>query len=195
MRPRRASFLISASEPSGFPAGSAPEIAFVGRSNVGKSSLINELVGQHALARTSRTPGRTRLVNWFEVEAVKDKVLHFVDLPGYGYADVGVTLRKAWRPLIEAYLDRPLLTLVILLVDARREPGADETDFLAWLAQRELRVQVVITKCDKLAKHERLPMQSKMKRGLGLAKAPILFSTLEKLGHDELWRAIAATRT
>jgi GTP-binding protein len=195
MRPRRASFVISASEPKGFPPPGVAEIAFVGRSNVGKSSLINDLVGQSGLARTSRTPGRTRLVNWFEVEAVKDKLLHFVDLPGYGYAEVGAAMRQAWRPLIEAFLERPSLALVILLIDARREPGVEETDFLAWLAHRELRVQVVITKCDKLAKHERLPMQTRMKRSLGLARAPILFSTLDKLGHDELWRAIAATRS
>ena len=194
MRPRRAAFLISAAEPSGFPVATAPEIAFVGRSNVGKSSLINELVGQHALARTSRTPGRTRLINWFEVEPVKDKVLHFVDLPGYGYADVGVTLRQAWRPLIEAFLDRDSLQLVVLLVDARRDPGPDETDFLAWLAERERRVVVVITKCDKLSKHERMPMQASMRRALGLAKPPILFSTLERLGQDELWRAIGASK-
>ncbi|HEY1546371.1 MAG TPA: ribosome biogenesis GTP-binding protein YihA/YsxC, partial [Kofleriaceae bacterium] len=97
-----ARFVTSAAKPSDFPPPGLPEIAVVGRSNVGKSSLINSLVAQTGLARTSRTPGRTRLANWFEV----DGKFHLVDLPGYGYAAVDKTMREGWRPLIETYLEK-----------------------------------------------------------------------------------------
>lgn len=195
MRPHHATFVISAAEPTGFPPGRAPEVAFVGRSNVGKSSLINDLTGHGGLARTSRTPGRTRLINWFEVAITKSRVLHFVDLPGYGYAEVGVEMRKRWRPLIEAYLERPNLAVVVLLLDARRDVGPDELDFMAWLAERKLQAIVVVTKADKLSKHERVPAAAKLRRDLNLTRAPILYSTLDHLGHDQLWRAIQATTT
>ena len=185
-----AQYIKSAMRAADYPKDRRPEFAFVGRSNVGKSSLLNALLNRKGLAKTSSTPGKTQTVNFFEINGK----FYFVDLPGYGYADVGVTLRQAWRPLIEAFLDRDSLQLVVLLVDARREPGPDETDFLAWLAERNRPVVVVITKCDKLPKHERLPMQAAMRRGLGLAKPPILFSTLDRLGHDELWRAIGASK-
>src|SRR3954447_9146724 len=118
MRPRSARFVISASRPEEFPTGDLPEVAFAGRSNVGKSSLINTLPGVDGLARTSRTPGRTRLLNWFRVEPLKGGALHFVDLPGYGYAAVDRGLRASWRPLMESYLtDRPALRAVVLLID------------------------------------------------------------------------------
>ena len=106
-----ARFVTSAAQPSGFPPPSLPEIAVVGRSNVGKSSLINALVGQPGLARTSRTPGRTRLINWFEI----DGRFHLVDLPGYGYAEVSQAMRESWRPLIETYLDTRTTLAGVLL--------------------------------------------------------------------------------
>ena len=113
----RAHFLTSAAEAKDFPPPSLPEIAVVGRSNVGKSTLINTLVGQAGLARTSRTPGRTRLVNWFVI----DDRFHLVDLPGYGYAEVSHAMREGWRPLIEGYLaERQSLAGVLLLLDIRR---------------------------------------------------------------------------
>src|SRR5678816_610911 len=121
----KAKFITSAAEPAQFPAEGPPEIAVVGRSNVGKSSLINSLTGQTGLARTSRTPGRTRLINWFEI----DGKFQLVDLPGYGYAEVSRAMRESWRPLIEAYLSgRKTLAGVLLLVDVRRGPQAEELD-------------------------------------------------------------------
>ena len=147
MKPRSARFLISAADPAGFPAPSLPEIAIAGRSNVGKSSLINALVGQPGLARTSRTPGRTRLLNWFAVDG--QPPFHLVDLPGYGYAAVDKNTREGWRPLIESYLeDRPTLRAVVLLIDIRRGPEAEEEDFIPWLAQKDVTTIVVLTKAD-----------------------------------------------
>src|SRR5215470_13709180 len=138
-----ARFVTSASQASEFPAPSWPEVAVVGRSNVGKSSLINALVGQAGLARTSRTPGRTRLVNWFAI----DERFFLVDLPGYGYAEVSQAMRDSWRPLIESYLgERKSLAGVLLLIDIRRGPSDAELDFLPWLAERDMPVAVALTK-------------------------------------------------
>src|SRR5512132_4111600 len=119
-RPRPKSTSVTPpAAPSDFPPESLPEIAVVGRSNVGKSSLINAVTGQDGLARTSRTPGRTRLINWFEI----DGKFELVDLPGYGYAEVSRAMRESWRPLIESYLSgRKTLAGVVLLVDVRRGP-------------------------------------------------------------------------
>jgi GTP-binding protein len=200
VKPRSATFVISASEPAQFPPPTLPEIAFVGRSNVGKSTLINTLTGVGHLARTSRTPGRTRLLNWFAVDctgmggpAQKLGKLHFVDLPGYGYADVPVAMRAAWQPLIESFLSsRPTLRVVVLLVDIRRGVEHEEEDFVPWLVEREIPLVVAVTKADKLAKAARLPAAAAVKKALGLARPPVLFSAQDDLGKDDLWRAIAA---
>jgi GTP-binding protein len=190
MRTRAARFVTSAAAPAGFPAPELPEVAFAGRSNVGKSSVINTLVGQPGLARTSRTPGRTQLLNWFRVEGPTGP-LAFVDLPGYGYAKVPAAMRGGWRPLIEAYLgDRPVLAAVVLLVDVRRGVEAEEQELSAWLAERGLPVLCVITKIDKLPKHQRVPVLAAVQRDLGLARPPIGFSAQDGLGVDELWRAL-----
>ena len=191
MRPRDAQFVISAAAASDFPPADLPEIAFVGRSNVGKSSLINALVGHGSLARTSRTPGRTRLVNWFRVVPERGNAVNFVDLPGYGYAAVSRDLRAAWQPLIESYLsNRPTLALILLLVDLRRGPEDEERDFVAWLADKQLPVRMVLTKSDKLAKNKREPTARAARAALPAAGAPIVFSTEAQLGHDAVWRAI-----
>ena len=188
MMPFRARFVTSAAKPEDFPPEKLPEIAVVGRSNVGKSSVINALVRQD-LARTSRTPGRTRLVNWFEV----DQRFHLVDLPGYGYADVPVAMRAAWQPLIESFLSsRPTLRAVVLLVDIRRGVEDEELDFAPWLIEKQIPLVVAVTKADKLAKAARLPAAQAVKKALGLARPPVLFSAQEDLGRDDLWRAIAA---
>jgi GTP-binding protein len=182
-----ARFVISAAKPGDFPPPRLPELAIVGRSNVGKSSLINALVGQQALARTSRTPGRTRLANWFEV----DEAFHLVDLPGYGYAAVDQAMRESWRPLIETYLEqRTVLRGVVLLVDIRRGPEDEELDFVPWLAGKKIPVVVVLTKADKLPKNKRMLEISKVKRALGLAKDPIPVSAQTGDNIDALWRAI-----
>jgi GTP-binding protein len=183
----KARFVISASKPSEFPAEDLPEIAVVGRSNVGKSSLINTLVGQDGLARTSRTPGRTRLVNWFEI----DGKFHLVDLPGYGYAEVSRELREAWRPLIESYLaNRKTLAGVLMLIDVRRGPEEEELDFVPWLEAKNIPIVVALTKADKLAKNKRMVEVLKAKKGLGLKKDPFAVSAQTADGIEPLYRAL-----
>ena len=182
-----AHFVISAAKPEDFPPGRLPEVAIVGRSNVGKSSLINSLVHQHGLARTSRTPGRTRLLNWFEV----DGRFHLVDLPGYGYAAVDRNMRAGWQPLIEAYLDkRDVLAGVVLLVDVRRGPEEEELDFVPWLAERKVPIVVALTKADKLPKNKRMLEVAKAKKTLALKRDPFAVSAQTGDGVEDLWRAI-----
>ncbi len=182
-----ARFVISAAKPEDFPPARLPELAVVGRSNVGKSSLINALVHQPGLARTSRTPGRTRLLNWFEV----DGRFHLVDLPGYGYAAVDRDMRAGWQPLIEAYLsNRPALAGVLLLVDVRRGPEEEELDFVPWLEQKKIPIVVALTKADKLPKNKRMLEVAKAKKTLGLKRDPFAVSAQSGDGIDDLWRAL-----
>jgi len=182
-----ATFVTSAAKPADFPPGRLPELAVVGRSNVGKSSLINALTGQDGLARTSRTPGRTRLLNWFEV----DGRFHLVDLPGYGYAAVDRGMRASWQPLIEAYLDkRDVLAGVLLLIDVRRGPEEEELDFVPWLEQRKVPIVVALTKADKLPKNKRMLEIAKAKKTLGLKRDPIAVSAQTGEGIDTVWRAL-----
>jgi GTP-binding protein len=183
----RARFVTSAAQPSDFPPPSLPEVAVVGRSNVGKSSLINALVGQPALARTSRTPGRTRLVNWFEI----DERFYLVDLPGYGYAEVSQAMRESWRPLIEGYLaERTSLAGVLLLIDVRRGVQDEELDFVPWLAQRAMPAVVALTKADKLAKNKRALEVARARQALALRRDPFAVSVLSSEGIEPLWRAV-----
>jgi GTP-binding protein len=191
MKPKSASFITSAADAGGFPRPELPEFAFAGRSNVGKSSLINKLVGVHRLARTSNTPGRTRLINWFRVEPPKAKPMAFVDLPGYGYAKVSQSMRLSWQQLIESYLhDRPVLRAAVVLVDARRGGQAEEADLLEWLAAGNTPAIVVITKADKLPKSKRKPAALAVKKELSLERPPLLFSAHTGDGVDQLWRAL-----
>ncbi|MDY6852176.1 MAG: ribosome biogenesis GTP-binding protein YihA/YsxC, partial [Thermodesulfobacteriota bacterium] len=130
---RQADFIISAVQPEQFPAADRPEIAFAGRSNVGKSSLLNKLLLRRKLARTSRTPGRTQTINFFDVNGE----MYFVDLPGYGYAKVPQAVQAAWGPMVEGYLDAPRdLRTVVVLVDIRRDPGGEEENLMDWLNRR-----------------------------------------------------------
>ena len=182
-----ARFVISAAKPTEFPPPTLPEVAIVGRSNVGKSSLINALVGQPGLARTSRTPGRTRLVNWFAI----DERFLLVDLPGYGYAEVSRELRESWRPLIESFLSsRGTLAGVLLLIDIRRGVLAEELDFVPWLAERDVPVVVALTKADKLPKNKRPLEVTRARQALALRKDPIAVSSLSTDGVAALWRSV-----
>jgi GTP-binding protein len=194
MQVLHAEFVTSAADRAGFPQAGLPEIAVVGRSNVGKSSLLNKLAQRRALARISATPGKTRLVNFFQIERRERPPLLLVDLPGYGWARVARRERAAWQRLIEGYLEgrRPLRG-VLLLVDARRDPGDDERDFLPWLAAAGVPVLLVVTKMDKLRAAERELRLRAITKELGIPRAAMALTSAESgLGIDALWDAIDA---
>ena len=170
------------------PETTLPEIAFAGRSNVGKSSLLNSLVRRKAFARVSRTPGRTREINFFEVNGQ----FVLVDLPGYGYAQISKTRRAEWRPLIEGYLRRsPTLRGVVLLLDIRRDPSDDDLQMLEFLGEVGTPTVVVITKADKLGSSVALARVQELTDSLQLdADQVIPFSAHTGRGRDELATAI-----
>jgi GTP-binding protein len=186
-----AEFLTAAARPADFPREGAPEVAFLGRSNVGKSSLINRLVNRKALARTSTTPGKTRLLHWYRV--TRDGVeVWLVDLPGYGFARVSKQERAGWQALVESYLaSRQTLRLAVLLQDLRRDVSEDETLLLAWLAQRGVPALVALTKCDKLKPMRRAERVRALVAELKLPPGQVLATSAETgLGIDELRRAV-----
>ena len=164
-------FADAASEKQ-FPDDGLPEVAVAGRSNVGKSSFINALLGRRRLARISRTPGRTRRIHFYRV----DDAMYLVDLPGYGYAAVAREERGSWRPLVESYLrgTRTPLRGVIVLVDARRGPEGEERDLLAWLAREGIPAKLVFTKRDKLKASRLAQVLRRASEEEGLAQAPVL---------------------
>lgn len=170
------------------PATSLPEVAFAGRSNVGKSSLLNALVRRRSLARVSRTPGRTREINFF---AVNDEFI-LVDLPGYGYARVSKTARAGWRPLIENYLRySETLRGLVLLLDVRRDVTEEDLQMLAFLAERRLPVLVVLTKVDKLTPRGAEARVAALTESLGLAPEQVVpFSAVTGMGRDDLAEAV-----
>ncbi len=191
MKIKRAEIWASAAAPSGFPQPESPEVAFLGRSNVGKSSLLNKLVGRRQLAYTSSTPGKTRLVHFYRVLRMHD-ALAFVDLPGYGYARVSRKERNRWKPLVEGYLDsdRPI-ALAVLLQDARREPGEDEALLLSWLDERNIATLVVPTKVDKLKRSQRAKAVAAIARSLSVAADTCIATSAQSGdGLDALWKAI-----
>jgi GTP-binding protein len=191
MRIQTATFLKSAGQPDQFPRGSWPEIAFVGRSNVGKSSLLNRLLGRRKLAHTSSTPGRTRTINFYEVNGA----CLFVDLPGYGYAKVSRDLQESWWALVEDYLvSRPQLRGVVHLMDARHPPTPDDQALQAFLRSVAMSSLVVLTKADKVGRGERRAAQASAWKVLGLdAGAPTAFVSAETgEGIPAVWRTLEA---
>jgi len=162
-----------------------PEFAFSGRSNVGKSSLINTLLNRKGFAKTSATPGRTQSINFMEI----NKTFCFVDLPGYGYANVPLSVRKKWLPLIEGYLkDRSTLRLVIIIGDIRREPQEEEMLYAAWLNQHDIPLMIVLTKIDKVTKQQQIKSLKLWKNRLGIEGEIILFSAATGEGKDRIWK-------
>ena len=191
MKVMRAEFMLSAAKPSGFPESEAPEVAFLGRSNVGKSSLLNKLVNRKKLARTSSTPGKTRLLSWFRV-VCEAREIHFVDLPGYGYAKVAKSERKQWKGLIEAYLGgRGALCAAVLLQDLRRDLSEDEDLLIRWLQDRDVPVLLALTKADKFKPMQRAKRVKALRSAANLPSAQVIVTSAEKgFGVNELWNAI-----
>jgi len=187
----RAEFMLSAAEPRGFPIAEAPEVAFLGRSNVGKSSLLNKLVNRRKLARTSATPGKTRLLSWFRVVG-EEREIHFVDLPGYGYAKVAKSERRQWKGLVEAYLGgREALRVAVLLQDLRRDLGEDEALLMRWLRAREVPTVLALTKADKWKPMQRAKRVKALSDAAELpASRVVVTSATSGLGVAELWAAI-----
>lgn len=180
-----AEFMKSAVKPADFPKEKLPEIAIVGRSNVGKSSLINTLLSRKGLAKTSSTPGRTQLINFFRI----NHKLIFVDLPGYGYAKVSASVRKSWQPMIEGYLkDRENLRGVVLIMDIRRPPEDEEDMLLDFLSSFSIPSILALTKADKLSGNEKIKQLRLFKKSLDENLIP--FSAVTGEGKDELWKAI-----
>jgi GTP-binding protein len=187
---RNVEFIGGMAEKHGWrPESSLPEVAFAGRSNVGKSSLLNTLVRRKSFARVSRTPGRTREINFFRV----NNTFVLVDLPGYGYARISKTKKAEWRPMIESYLRRTTqLRGIVLLLDIRREPSEDDRAMLDFLAELGVPTIVALTKADKLTKADARAKVAGVSRMLALEPDQVIqFSTQTGEGRMELLEAIA----
>ncbi len=182
-------FVTSAVKPEHYPEPVLPEIAFAGRSNVGKSSLINTLVNRKNLVKTSSTPGRTQLVNFFDV----NKAFTFVDLPGYGYAKVPKKVQKSWGPMIETYLStRETLKGVVLLLDIRRvPPGKEEMELMDWFDHFGIPAIIVLTKADKFSKQKMGKQHRLIAEAVNRSKDYLVpFSSKSRLGKEKLWARI-----
>jgi len=185
---KSAEFVTSAVKPSQYPPAVLPEIAFAGRSNVGKSSLINTLVNRKRLVKTSSTPGRTQLINFFNI----NDEFSFVDIPGYGYAKVPASVKKNWGPMIETYITtRKTLKGVVLIMDIRRIPKQEEMNMLDWLNHYDIPSLPVLTKSDKLSKTRQQKQLKEIANTLSADKDNlILFSAKSRQGKDEVWNAV-----
>lgn len=185
------SFVKSAYRSSHYPPADRPEIAFAGRSNVGKSSLLNVLVNRRNLARTGSQPGRTQAINFF---ALADR-LYFVDLPGYGFARVPPQVQAAWRPMVETYLrERETLCGVVVILDIRRDLSQGDRDLLRWLDAYEIPPILVLTKTDKLSRSRRTARKTRIARELNglIDRPPIAFSARSREGRKEILARIEA---
>jgi GTP-binding protein len=185
---KTADFVTSATKPSQYPPEGSPEIAFAGRSNVGKSSLINVLVNRKRLVKTSSTPGRTQLINFF---SINDSVT-FVDLPGYGYARVPVSVKKKWGPMIETYLSgRGTLKGVVVILDIRRTPREEELNLIDWLEHYSIASILILTKADKLSKTKQNKQRTVVAGKLVVdPRDLIMFSAKTGRGREAVWQAI-----
>lgn len=188
----KATYIASAVKKEQYPESVLPEIAFIGRSNVGKSSLINSLSRQKGLARTSGTPGKTQTINFYELTAklneTQRKPFHLVDLPGYGYAKTGQQNRKTWSKFIREYLtESPNLRLICQLIDVRHKPMKSDFETFAWLAENDLPVLLIATKCDKLSRNELNKQISMITKTFGIEKENLLcYSSVTHMGRADL---------
>lgn len=187
MKITSAEFVASAWRPFDFPKDPFPEVAFAGKSNVGKSSLINVLLNRKKLVKTSSTPGKTQSINFFRVN---NKTM-FVDLPGYGFAKVPLAVRKKWKPLVEGYLiNRKDLKLVVLILDVRRVPSLEDKELLRWFDLYNIPAVVVLSKVDKLSKTKSKKQIEIVKRSLPKGTEIIPFSAITREGKEDVWEQI-----
>ena len=187
MRIKKAEFEKSAVAVVDYPEERGLEFSFIGRSNVGKSSLINSLTNRRSLARTSKTPGRTQLINYF---LVNDEI-YFVDLPGYGFAKVPEQVRRAWGKTIENYLISDRSKVVFLLLDIRRVPSGEDLQMLRWLEHYEVEYYIIFTKSDKLSNNEKFRQLKEIKKKLEFKNEDVFFySALKNTGREELEKFI-----
>lgn len=189
MKITSAEFVTSATGVNKCPDTSHPEVAFAGRSNVGKSSLINTLLNRKRLARTSNTPGRTQLINFFAI----NESFHFVDLPGYGFAKVPIRVKAQWGKMIEGYLSgREQLRGVVLLIDIRHKPTTDDQQMYDWLKHFNIPAMVVVTKADKLGRGRAMQNLKVARDVLSVKEGDpmIMFSAITRQGKEEIWNII-----
>jgi GTP-binding protein len=189
--PHDAQFLTAAVRPSSYPPLGPPEVAFAGRSNVGKSSLINALLRRKKLVRVSSRPGCTQQINFFSLGGDQARL---VDLPGYGFAKVPLSVKAGWRHMIESYLTgRPTLRGVVVILDLRREPSAEDLMLLEWLKSLGLAVVLALTKSDKLSRNQAAGRLAKLRPVLSpFDPQPVLFSAQSGQGREELWARLVA---
>jgi len=192
MKVKQAEFVISAVGPGQYPEDALPEIALAGRSNVGKSSLINRLISRKNLARTSSQPGKTQTLNYYRI----NDFFYFVDVPGYGYAKVSRAERASWGRFIERYLlNREPLRKVLLIIDVRHQPTKDDQAMYEWLAHNGLPIVVIATKADKIPRSQWQKNVKIVRETLGMPKGDpvVLFSAESGQGLDELWKLLDET--
>ncbi len=192
VNPGQVKFITAAVKPGQYPPAGPPEVAFAGRSNVGKSSLINALVGRKKLVRVSSRPGRTQQINFFDAG-----YFVLVDLPGYGYAKVPAAVKASWQGMVEAYLTgRETLAAVVVILDLRRDLRPDDVMLLDFLAARRIPAVVVLTKADKLSKNQQASRLAALRRPLaGYDQDPVLFSAQTGLGREALWARLRGITT
>lgn len=174
---------------STLPENTLPEVAFAGKSNVGKSSLINALMNRKSLARTSQQPGKTQTINFYNI----NKEIYFVDLPGYGYAKVSEAIKAKWGTMIERYLNTSKqLRVVFLLIDIRHEPSANDKHMYQWIVEQGFNPVIIATKLDKLKRSQIQKHVKQVKEGLNVTEGtPVVpFSSVTKQGRDEIWELI-----
>lgn len=193
----RAKYTASAVKKAQYPAERLKEIAFIGRSNVGKSSLINSLTRVHNLARVSGQPGKTQTINFFEltariIETGEDKLFHLVDLPGYGYAKTAQTNRKQWAKFIEEYfLNSEQLQFVCQLIDIRHAPMKSDIEMFNWLVKNNVPVLIIATKADKISRGAVAKQTAQIRKMLGVKEIDILpYSSVKNAGRSELLEVI-----